>query len=69
MTQGDIALLLEVKLQTWGFLLSDSLEPEEVALFLDKGVNDFIDEVLTGLRNRGSFEQRKSLAVAKKFKL
>lgn len=56
MTQQDIGLLLELKIQSLGYLLSDSLEPEEVNLFLDSHTNDFIDEVLTGLRNRGSFE-------------
>jgi len=56
MTQGNIAILLESMLQTWGFFLTDSLDPVEINLHLDKGVQDFIEETLTGLRNRGSFE-------------
>lgn len=56
MTQGNIAILLESMLQTWGFFLTDSMDPVEVNLHLNKGVQDFIEETLTGLRNRGSYE-------------
>jgi len=60
MTQKNIALLLETKLQTLGYFLQGNMEPEEVGLMLDNKTSDFIDEVLAGLRrmevNGGSFE-------------
>lgn len=56
MTQGNIAILLESMLQTWGFFLTDSLDPVEINLHLDKGVVDYIEETITGLRKPGSFE-------------
>ena len=60
MKQGNIALLLELKVQSMGFFLSGSLEPEEKNIHLDQAYSDFIDEVLSNLRkieaNGGSFE-------------
>lgn len=60
MTHGTIAILLGSLLQTDGFFLSDPLDPVEVNLHLDKGLQDFIEETLSGLRSPqtqgGSFE-------------
>lgn len=46
MTQAEAVLVLETKVQTRGYLLRPSLEPEEINLFLQKATNDFIDQVI-----------------------